>query len=186
MKEDSKPKATKKLDSILSDRDKIAPKTPGLGIDGQIHLQNLKVDDINVVANVLHRITLQPSLKPGDRRVISTPFDDASIAENIGELQFKNLSESKSVRDMIKAIIDTNKEISKISQTISGYRKVDAANLEEKNKLSLKLFERMMSEVLMMQRNKFRVSTMYEYIINNYVNRFCLIVRIYLFLLYSL
>jgi hypothetical protein len=134
------------------------PPTPGFGIGGSVHLTPINMDDTHVITDILHRITLQNGILPGTSRMISTPPDDLSIANHVGELQYKNLSENQSVKNCIEEIVEAHKEISRIATNVSGYRKQEGSRLQEANKLTMKLFERMLSEVLMMQRNKFRVS----------------------------
>jgi hypothetical protein len=142
----------------LSPMNLVPPPTPGFGIGGTVHLKPINMEDRNVVTDILHRITLQNGILPGASRVTPPPSDDSSIANHVGELQYKNLSENQSVKNCVEEIVETHKEISRIASNLSGHRKQEGSRLEEANKLSMKLFERMLSEVLMMQRIKFRVS----------------------------
>lgn len=58
---------------------------------------------------------------------------------------------------MLEEVLDIHGEINQMAAAMSNHRFAAARRLEEANKQNLKLFQRMMSEVLMLHRVKFQV-----------------------------
>lgn len=161
-KPDISPISILKQNSIGKESFEIAsptPHTPGLGISGSVHLSPIYMDGNHVITDIIHRITLQSGLEPGLRRIAKTPMNESDVAEHIGELQYKSLVESESVKNLISQIVEVHKDLSNFKYVISGHRKEMIQKLEETTKLSMKLFERMLSEVLMIHRIKFKSQT---------------------------
>mmetsp|Transcript_13000 Transcript_13000/g.19601 ORF Transcript_13000/g.19601 Transcript_13000/m.19601 type:complete len:1143 (-) Transcript_13000:175-3603(-) len=131
------------------------PKTPGLGTGGSVHLGPLHVEDMHSVSDMLHRVTLQPGLEPGQGRV-KTPADILAKAGHMGELQLKTMLGSDSIKGVLQEVVEVHSTIESVAQSLRGHRPGMGRNLEESNKLFLKLFQRMMSEILMMHRHKFQ------------------------------
>lgn len=161
-------KSQKELKSALK-----KPQTPGLGIGGVIHLPPLHVEDVNNVSDIIHRVTLQSGLIPGSNngtnskdnqqidpsgRVIQTPINSLDKAAHMGELQFKNMMESSTIKEILNEIITVHNEIQSIVHQL-GHRPSLASQLTEANKLNIKLFQRIISEILMLHRHKFQSQT---------------------------
>jgi hypothetical protein len=152
------------------------PKTPGLGIGGAVHLPPLHVEDVNGISDIVHRVTLQSGswplfldpppvtsflligIEPGANRLVQTPLNPLDKAAHMGELQFKSMMESVAIKDVLHEVLEVHSEIHTFAQSL-GHRQQAARRLEEANKLNLKLFQRMISEVLMLHRQKFQSQT---------------------------
>lgn len=76
----------------------------------------------------------------------------------MGELQFKSMMESLAIKEVLHEVLEVHTEINNFAQSL-GHRQQAARRLEEANKLNLKLFQRMISEVLMLHRQKFQSQT---------------------------
>jgi hypothetical protein len=76
----------------------------------------------------------------------------------MGELQFKSMMESIAIKEVLHEVLEVHTEINNFAQSL-GHRQQAARRLEEANKLNLKLFQRMISEVLMLHRQKFQSQT---------------------------
>ena len=144
------------------------PKTPGLGVGGVTHLSPLHVNDIHNVSNVIHRVTFQSGHQPAEDRFIKTPAANIERAMHAGEVQFKGMMESDSMRSVLTQVLQLNVDVGNIVLSVNSHRKELGAKLENANKLYIKLFERMLSEVLMLQRQKFKVY--FSYLISAYLN----------------
>ena len=95
----------------------------------------------------------------GTQRNTKTPADSIEVAENMEQLQLKHMKDSQSLQSVIKQILEVYKEIAEVVSHVRVHRVVLAQQLEAANQLYINLFERLLSEVLMMQRLKFRSQT---------------------------
>lgn len=153
------PSSDTSISSIASSKSSASlhPKTPGLGVGGNVHLSPLHVDDIHNVSNVIHRVTFQSGHQPAEERFIKTPAANLERASHASEVQFKGMMESDSMRSVLTQVLQLNVEVGNIVLSVNSHRKELGAKLDSANKTYIKLFERMLSEVLMLQRQKFKV-----------------------------
>jgi hypothetical protein len=91
-------------------------------------------------------------------RVIETPAAPFDKAAHMGELQLKSMMESSTIKEVLHEVLDVHTEIHQFAQSL-GHRQQAARRLEEANKLNLKLFQRMISEIVMLHRQKFQSQT---------------------------
>jgi hypothetical protein len=76
----------------------------------------------------------------------------------MGELQLKSMMESSTIKEVLHEVLDVHTEIHHFAQSL-GHRQEAARRLEEANQLNLKLFQRMISEIVMLHRQKFQSQT---------------------------
>ena len=138
-------------------------KTAGIGIKGKKHLSPIKnLADYHINSDIWHRTSIISGETPGERRYadgVQTPVDNVERADNMNTLQAKYMSESLGMQDVMNMLIETHNQIDEICKTMNVHRPQLSSQLEESNKFYLKLFERMLSEVLQMHRVKFKSQT---------------------------
>jgi len=130
---------------------------PGLmGVLGPVHKPPINVEDIHSVNSVLHRVSFVSGSQPGkDVRRVDTPKDNIEKAQVFSTLQLKSMNRDESIQSVISEVIAIHKELADDAHTIGVHRKELGTRVDNINKRYLKLFERVMSEILAMQRTKF-------------------------------
>lgn len=133
------------------------PSTPGLmGVKGPVHKPPINVDDIHTINSVMHRVSFVSGSQPGkDVRRVDTPNDNIEKAQVFSALQLKSMNRDESIQSVISEVIAIHKELADDAHAIGVHRKELGLRVDSINKRYLKLFERVMSEILAMQRAKF-------------------------------
>lgn len=130
---------------------------------------DLNVQDFHNVADLVHRLTHRTGLQPGQVRVTKTPDSVVEKAAHIADLQFKELRYSDRMQRILSEVMEVNERLSAAIPAVTGHRRELGRTIEEANKMYLRLFESMMSEILLIHRKKFKV-----YIRSSTVRKFSL------------
>ena len=119
---------------------------------------DLNVQDFHNVADLVHRLTNRTGLQPGQVRVTKTPDSVVEKAAHIADLQYKELRYSDRMQQILSEVMQVNERLCSVIPSVSGHRRELGRTVEEANRMYLRLFESMMSEILLIHRKKFKVS----------------------------
>lgn len=136
-----------------------SPSEQGSQISFPRHKPDLHVEDYHSVADLVHRLTQRTGLQPGQVRVTKTPDSVVEKAAHIGDLQYKELRYSDRMQQILSEVLEVNTSISDIVPSVAGHRRDWGRVVENANKAYLRLFESMMSEILLIHRKKFKSQT---------------------------
>lgn len=122
---------------------------------------HVNTNDIHSVNDLMHRVSAVSGSIPGflDVRTVKTPASNVEAAKIFSQIQLKGMNDNASIQAIISQVIGLNKELSDEIFHIAAHRKELAARVDVINQNYLILFERIMSEILSMQRRKFRAMT---------------------------
>lgn len=119
---------------------------------------DLHVEDYHNVADLVHRLTQRTGLQPGQVRVTKTPDSVAEKAAHIADLQYKELRYSDRMQQILAELMVVNTRLTSIVPAVAGHRRDWGKIVEDSNHVYLRLFESMMSEILLIHRKKFKVT----------------------------
>jgi len=107
------------------------------------------------VEDMLHKATYQVSPEKKQEEL-----DNVTIAANAREIQYTSMLDSDHMKLIMREVIDLNAEVTGIASDLAFVEdKSLQTKVEFANTAYVRLFERMLSETLMLQRSKFKSQT---------------------------
>ncbi|RYH20144.1 hypothetical protein EON65_24460 [archaeon] len=119
------------------------------------------LSDVHYVSHLQHRaanVNRQPVAPQKKSPTKLSNLSTEDIAQHIEEVQLHVLQESEILKKITSTITVQYSALDEVAKTILTHRKELAAKIEEINQNYVDLFEHMLSEIMRIQRAKFKVS----------------------------
>lgn len=147
---------SKSLDSLSVDS--TMSSTSKQSLDSSVAATTVNVSNPHAISHFLHKVSFVSGAQPGSKAEIisSKPeLDKTEINTNANEVQLKYMKDSTLLQSIINQVFTLHAEVNEVVKELY-HRKDLALKIQNANSKYVQFFESVMSEMLLLQRTKFK------------------------------
>ncbi len=147
---------SKSMDSLSVES--VVSSTSKKSIDSSMSTTSVNISNPHAVSHFLHKVSFVSGAQPGAKAEIisSKPeLDKAEINTNANEVQLKYMKDSSLLQNIINQVFALHAEVNEVVKELY-HRKDLALKIQNANSKYVQFFENVMSEMLLLQRTKFK------------------------------